>query len=61
MAGEDCYQSMQAFPGAFPNAEVVGNPVRTMCWRCRCRSNVWQDVKVRFGVGSGGFPGRTHS
>ncbi|MFO6427642.1 hypothetical protein ACLBOM_30230 [Escherichia coli] len=20
---------MQAFPGAFPNAEVVGNPVRT--------------------------------
>lgn len=29
MAGEDCHQSDAGVSGAFPNAEVVGNPVRT--------------------------------
>ncbi|VFS36275.1 UDP-N-acetylglucosamine--N-acetylmuramyl-(penta pe ptide pyrophosphoryl-undecaprenol N-acetylglucosamine transferase [Escherichia coli] len=52
---------MQAFPGAFPNAEVVGNRCVPMCWRCRCRSNVWLDVRSGSCVGSGWFPGRTHS
>lgn len=29
MAGEDCNEGDAGFHGAFPNAEVVGNPVRT--------------------------------
>ncbi len=48
MAGEDCHQSDAGVSGAFPNAEVVGNPVRTDVLALRCRSNVWLDVKVRF-------------
>lgn len=29
MAGENCHYGDAGFHGAFPNAEVVGNPVRT--------------------------------
>jgi UDP-N-acetylglucosamine--N-acetylmuramyl-(pentapeptide) pyrophosphoryl-undecaprenol N-acetylglucosamine transferase len=32
---------MQAFPGAFPHADVVGTRCAPMCWRCRCRNSVW--------------------
>lgn len=48
---------MQAFPGAFPNAEVVVTRCVTMCWRCRCRSNVWLDEGPVLCAGSGGSQG----
>lgn len=39
---------MQAFPGAFLMRKWWVTRCVPMYWRCRCRSNVWLDVKVRF-------------
>jgi UDP-N-acetylglucosamine--N-acetylmuramyl-(pentapeptide) pyrophosphoryl-undecaprenol N-acetylglucosamine transferase len=39
---------MQAFPGAFPNADVVGNPVRTDVLALPLPDSAWWAVKGRF-------------
>ncbi len=39
---------MQAFPGAFPHADVVGNPVRTDVLALPLPVSVWLAVRDRF-------------
>ena len=50
---------MQAFPGAFPNAEVVGNPVRTDVLALPSPEARLAGVKARFACWSSGISGCT--
>lgn len=62
MAGEDCHQSDAGVSRRFPNAEVVGNPVRTdvLALPLPQQRLAGREGPVRVLV-VGGSRGRTHS